>query len=123
MLALEARVPGGPSQFAHFFAVASYNLQHPSMFQPAAVAGLRRSLRDALEGRADVAELRRRARQAFDGPVRVIRRPDDTEPPRPLGWPTEWPMTVSDVCGVRPEEYEAQVTAWARAVAATLGDR
>jgi hypothetical protein len=44
--------------------------------------GLRRNLADALDGKAPVEELRRRARQATDGPTRVLRRPGDP----PVAW-------------------------------------
>ena len=41
LLGLEAEVPGGPGPLPHFFAVASYNLQHPSQFAPDVLPGLR----------------------------------------------------------------------------------
>jgi len=119
MLTIEAEVPGGPTGLAHFFAVASYNLQHPSQFVSEAVTGLFQSLRDAVEGRASVAELRRRASRAFEGSARVLRRPEDP-PSVPAGWPNEWPMTVADMCGVAPTRYNAQAEAWARSVVATI---
>jgi hypothetical protein len=124
LLLLEARVPGGPGAEPHFYAVASYNLQHPAGFVPDALAGLRLTLADVLAGRATLADARRRARAAADGPTRVRRRADvpltAAERAALDAWPTVWPLTVRDVCRVAPEDYAASVRAWAAAVSATL---
>ena len=126
LLILEARVPGAPGAEPHFFAVACYNLQHPSGFTPAALGGLRQTLADVLAGRATLAEARRRARAAADGPTRVTRRPDAPltaeEREALAAWPVVWPMTVRDVCDVAPDAYVAAVRAWAAAVTTTLED-
>ncbi|MGE5550144.1 MAG: DUF5946 family protein [Bacteroidota bacterium] len=125
LLLLEAEVPGAPGAMPHFFAVASYNLQHPSQFTPAILTRLRASLDDALAGRASIRDLRRRARYQADGPARVLRRPGDVaageEQPGLWNWPTRWPMTVADVCRVSPALYIERVRQWAAAVSATLG--
>jgi hypothetical protein len=120
MLAIEAQIPGGPTALGHFFAVASFNLQHPSLFVPAAIPELHRALRDALEGRADVAELRRRAGRAYDGFTRVVRRADDPGPVQPPAWPVAWPITVGDVCRVDPAHYDARAREWAESIVAVL---
>lgn len=127
LLALEAQVPGGPGELSHFFAVASYNLQHPSQFMPAALLELRRTVADVLSGRATIEDARRRARQAANGSMRVNRRggaaSSDDDSAALEGWPTVWPLTVLDVCRVRPEHYAESVRRWAAAVSATLGWR
>lgn len=124
LLALEWRVPGASGGLPHFLAVASYNLQHPSGFLPAALLGLRATLADVLAERADIAEARRRAREATDGAARVRRRPDDVLSERDLqtlnAWPTTWSATVLDVCRVEPEQYPDRVRAWAAAVSEQL---
>jgi hypothetical protein len=124
LLALEARVAGAPGALPHFFAVATYNLQHPSGFTLAALEGLRDTLADVLAGRASLEDARRRAQAGADGAARVRRRPDDVrtdEEQRVLGaWPTRWPMSVADVCRAEPEEYAARVRAWAEGTIATL---
>ena len=126
LLALEAQVPGGPGAMPHFLAVASYNLQHPSTFVPAALFGLRRTLADVLAGRATLDDARRRARAGAEGATRVLRRageqPSDAEQSFLRRWPTVWPMTVLDVCRVPPEQYEARVRAWATTVIDALRD-
>src|SRR5688500_7852208 len=78
LLALEAQVPGGPGELPHFFTVAAYNLQHPSVFEPDVILGLRESLVDALAGRVDIDDLRRRARYGAEGNKRVLRRNDSS---------------------------------------------
>jgi hypothetical protein len=121
LLALEWQVPGGPGERAHFLAVASYNLQHPSQFSPATLAGLRETLSDVLANRATIADILMRARAAADGETRVRRRPGDPDHGLP-NWPTRWPLTVRDVCGVPVSRYLEQVQAWANAVDASLSD-
>ena len=105
-------------------AVASYNLQHPSGFTLAALAGLRTMLADVLAGRATLVDARRQAQAAADGPTRVRQRADvpRTAAERAaLGaWPRTWPATVRDVCRVAPAAYVAAVRAWASAVVGTL---
>jgi hypothetical protein len=124
LLALEARVAGAAGALPHFFAVASYNLQHPSTFTRGALEGLRPTLADVLAGRATLDDARRRARAGAAGAARVRRRPDDAdteEEQRILrAWPTRWPLTVADVCRAEPEEYAARVRAWAEGTIATL---
>jgi hypothetical protein len=124
LLALEARVAGAAGALPHFFAVASYNLQHPSTFTRDALEGLRATLADVLAGRATLDDARRRARAGAAGATRVRRRPDDVDTEderRMLGaWPTRWPTTVADVCRAEPEEYAARVRAWAEGTIATL---
>lgn len=124
LLALESLVPGAAGEVPHFLAVASYNLQHPLGFMPTALAGLRTTLGDVLAGRATVADARRRARYSASGPTRVRRHADqllsEAEQASLDAWPRAWPMTVLDVCRVPPEQYVAQVRAWAESVSAML---
>ena len=121
LLGLEWQVPGGPGGRAHFLAVASYNLQHPSQFTAVMLSGLRQTLSDVLSGRATIADALARARTVTDGATRVERRPGDAD--HPLEWPRRWPMTVRDVCDVPASRYLDQVHAWATAVDASLTDK
>jgi hypothetical protein len=126
LLALESTVPGAAGAVPHFLAVASYNLQHPLGFTPAALSGLRRTLADVLAGRARIDDARRRASAGAEGATRVRRRADTalSEEEKALldAWPRRWPMTVLDVCRVQPEKYAECVRVWATAVATTFGD-
>lgn len=118
LLLLEGEVSGAPGSILHFYAVAAYALQHPDgmNYSADALAGLRVSVADALEGRAGLAELRRRGR-AFDGPARVVRRPGDEAVPWRRGG---WPMTVVDVINGGVESYPDLVTRWAASIRETL---
>jgi hypothetical protein len=119
LLVLEASFPGAPGSILHFYAVACYNLQHPDSVGLTAVAldGLRRNLADALDGRAPLEALRRRARRDTDGPTRVLRRPGDP----PVEWYRgPWPVNVTDVLTATTTTYPDLVEAWARAIRVTL---
>lgn len=119
LLVLEGQVPGAPGSIVHFYTVACYVLQHPDNmnYTADALAGLRSSLADALEGRASVEDLRRRARRAAEGAGRVTRRPDDPAVPWRRGG---WQVTVADVLGAGPDGYAETVLRWARSIRGTL---
>jgi hypothetical protein len=119
LLLLEAQVPEAAGSLLHFYAVASYALQHPDSFgyTAPALADVCKSLADALDGQVTVEDLRRRARYGFDGPARVVRRAGDDPAPWHRG---PWPVTVADVCTVDAAEYVEQLLRWAHAVRDTL---
>lgn len=121
LLALESQVHGAPGGVPHFLAVATYNLQHPSTFAPEALVGLRRAVADVLEGRATMADVRRRAAAGARGATRVKRdgRPMDASMRQ---WPTRWLRTVRDVCRLAPGLYVEHVTGWARDTIRTLDE-
>lgn len=103
----------------HFLTVASYNLQHPSMFTPEARSGLRESFLLHLDGKLSVPQIRERMRAVFDGPRRVlVREGERTIVAR------AWQKTVADVYGDgRPEGAAARVRAWAAALYEDLTSR
>jgi hypothetical protein len=118
LLLLEAQVPDAAGTLLHFYAVASYVLQHPIDFNYTAdaLAGLAATLTEALNGKLTVSEIRRRNRR-LDGAARVTRRPGDAI----VQWyQGAWPMTVLDACRVAPEAYTARVMDWARSIHDTL---
>jgi hypothetical protein len=81
--------------------------------------GLRAAVADALDGRATIDDLRRRARAGAEAAGRITRRARDAE----VRWRTgSWPMTVADVLGVEPGTAACaeRVTRWARSVRETL---
>src|SRR5262249_61922604 len=122
LLLLESEVPGGPGGVPHFYAVASYGLQHPgSMNYTAGVAeGLRTAVASVLDGRATLEDIRRQARAAFDGPARVTRREGE---PAVEWYRGAWPMTVTDVLAAGVDGYAATVERWARSGRETVDTR
>lgn len=115
----QSSAPGREALRAHFFAVGSYQLQHPDRLEVPAVLGLWRSMEEMLAGRATREDVLRKARDSFDGPKRVRRR----EPGRDarLGaWPSTWEMMAADVCAVPPSDYIATVRRWAETTAAAI---
>jgi Family of unknown function (DUF5946) len=119
LLLLESEIPGGPGETPHFLAVSSYALQHPEgmNYTAEALAGSRRSVADQLTGRATLEQIRRRVRQAADGPQRVTRRAGDPV----VRWRvSRWPMTVADVLAGGVEGYAARVEQWARSIVRIL---
>lgn len=122
LLLLEAEVAGGPGEVAHFFAVGSYNLQHPDTMNltAEALAGLRASVADVLDDRATMDQIRRRTRRAWNGSQRVTRRPGDA----PVAWYRgTWPTNVADIVDGGIDRYAERVASWARTVCATLDER
>src|SRR5207244_3243595 len=73
LLLLEGEIPGVAGSILHFYAVATYGLQHPDSMNYTAesLTGLRAAVADALDGRATVGDLRRRSRRHADGRRRV----------------------------------------------------
>jgi hypothetical protein len=124
LLAREWQIPGGPGALPHFFAVATWGLQHPRAmnYTMDTVTGLRRAIADALSGDASIEELRRRARAGAGQAGRVTRREGDAE----VDWHiAAWPMTVVDVLPAMTARdiYAQRVTEWARSVVETLNER
>ena len=119
LLLLESEVPGGPGALPHFYAVGSYGLQHPDgmNYTAGTLAGLRAALADVLDGRATLAQVRRRTRRAVDGAARVTRRAGDAAPAWHRG---PWPMTVADILAGDVAGYGDRVVRWARSVRETL---
>lgn len=104
---------------AHFFAVSTYQLQHPDRLEVGVVIGLAESLKDVLQGRRRRVDVRASAASAFAGPARVRRRAPGRD--QELGtWPSQWPRTVADCCDVPPNAYAAAVRDWAEATVRTI---
>lgn len=120
LLLLESRIPGGPG-LAHFYAVASYNLQHPDSMNLAlsSLQGIQECLAEMLDGRTTIENVRRRVRRDARAGGRVTRRPTDPQ----FEWRRgSWPITIAEA--LRAEEdvtdYTKRVLRWAEAVRNTL---
>lgn len=105
---------------AHFFAVGSYQLQHPAGLMAEALVGLHSGLRDVLAGWRQVADVRLEARRAYNGPQRVRRSAEEGRDPGLGPWPAAWPVTVADCCDVLPEAYAAAAQRLAEATVAAI---
>jgi hypothetical protein len=121
LLAREWQIRGGPGALPHFFAVATWGLQHPRAmsYTMGTVSGLRRAVADALNGDASIEELRRRAGAGAAKAGRITRTEGDAE----VDWQiAAWPMTVVDVLPVMTARdiYAQRVSQWARSVVDTL---
>lgn len=119
LLYIEAAIPGGPGEVAHFYAVAAYGIQHPAGmgYTIETVSGLRSQLEHVLSHTADISDVRRRVRFAAGQAGRVTRRDGDRVP----RWAVErWPMTACDVASGGTEAYAERVEEWARSVVAAV---
>lgn len=119
LLFLEAEVPGGPSKRAHFFAVATYGLQHPASigYTAETVEGLRTEVARVLSREATTEDVRRTVGERAGKAGRVTRRPGDPVPRWPL---SVWPVTVAHVLAGGADEYETRSTEWAHSVLETI---
>jgi hypothetical protein len=121
LLLLEWQIPGGPGELAHFYAVATYLLQHPGSMNllQGVFDGLAQAAADALAGRATIENLRARARHGAAAAGRVTRREGDPELRHKV---VSWPITIADVLTVEAEQnaYFEMVSRWARSVLEAL---
>ena len=122
LLALESQLPHGPDLLAHFYAVSSYNLQHPQSMRltEEALEGLRSTVGEMLDGSITLEQARRRARRGAAIAGRVTRRGSDPV----INWGiTDWPVTVIDVIQGGVTGYGDSVQRWARSIRELLSAR
>lgn len=114
MLAMEWEIPGAAGGRAHFYAVASYQIQHPeaSGLTAEALDGLRAAVRAALAG-APVSDLRQRATAGARRAGRVTRRAGE---PVAAMTGVVWTTNVADVVRAGVDGYETRVEEWAESV-------
>ena len=105
----------------HFFAIATYQLQHPSRLTAEAATGLREAVRAMLAASRPVDDLRREVGRRFAGQTKVSRRADPADrthvDPR---WPRQWSTTAPDVIAAGDAAYVPGVAAWAEATTRDL---
>lgn len=124
MLDLEGEIAGGPGTVAHFYAVASYVLQHPESMglMAEAVEGMLAEVDSMLAGDIRIEDVRRHVRARTAKAGLVTRREGDDA----LRWPVgsdAWTMTVSDVLAGGVDAYGQRVERWAASIVATLRGR
>jgi hypothetical protein len=102
-------------QAVHFLTVAAYNIQHPAQFMDDAVAGLRKSFTDYLDGKLDMEGIRERAK-AFNGPKKVLKPLFERKPVLVC-----WKMTTAESYNpADPAGAAARVKVWAESISAEL---
>ena len=107
----------------HFFAIATYQLQHPSRVTSDALTHLASAVSEQLaEAARPIARLRRDVGRAVgSGKVARQAEPDDRDHVDPH-WPRSWSVTAADVV-MRPDDnYPDAVAEWASATLGELGD-
>ena len=93
----------------HFLTVASYNLQHPSQFTDEAIAGLKASFTDYLDGKTTIEQILQKIRAAYNGSQRVKKAEDQR-----VVQPRSWSITISDVyIPDQPHGAAERVKTWA----------
>lgn len=101
---------------AHFFAVATYQLQHPSRLTREALDGLRAGVSEmAGPSPRPIAHLRREVGRFAAGPRRVTRSAAGGRSHVDPRWPRSWPMTALDVTRQADAAYPEAVARWAAA--------
>jgi len=125
LLEIETRVlPGLDSEHgmrAHFFAIASYQLQHPFRVGADTLPVLRDSVRRALGPSAPpIAHIRHEMGRHMTSGAKAGRMaaPGDRSHVDPA-WPREWTVTAEDVLAGSEQDYPQAVRSWA---ASTVDD-
>ena len=99
---------------AHFWAIATYQLQRPSRLNAEAVNGLRESVQRMLETPTSIDHLRREVGRRVEGKRKVSRAaaPGDHSHVDPR-WPRTWTTTALDIVTAGDDSYVENVTRWA----------
>lgn len=110
------------AQRAHFFAVAAYQLQHPSRLTRETLDRLRTAVSEMTSPSArPIEHLRREMGRFAAGSKKVTRSaPPGDRSHIDQRWPTSWSVTARDVTKRPDPEYPDAVTGWAVATLADL---
>ncbi|MDF2535362.1 MAG: hypothetical protein K0R18_1521 [Bacillales bacterium] len=96
----------------HFKTVASYNLQHPAMFQDNALEGLRQVFCEHLDHGLPISEIRKRIGKLGEGTNRVLKKENERTP-----FLRHWPMTIDKVfIPGHPDGAAQRVRDWAKSI-------
>ncbi len=107
---------------AHFFAVSTYQLQHPSRLTPESLGFLRTAVGTMIGPTPPpVAQLRRRVSRLADGPQKVGRSGPPGDRSHVDGrWPRTWSVTANDVAQLPDRQYPGAVRQWAATTLAEI---
>lgn len=101
---------------AHFFAVATYQLQHSSRLTLPILLQLQTCVAEMLAPNArPIEEMRRDLSRTTNGSQRVTNRAPAGDRSHVPGWPQQWSITVVDIVTASDNAYPAEVARWARA--------
>ncbi|MFD1860782.1 hypothetical protein EHW97_11600 [Aeromicrobium camelliae] len=111
-----AGIDGETAKRAHYFAIASYQLQHPSRLTRAAAEGLRSGVREMLGPGAPSIDAFRRAvgRRVSGTKVGRVAEAGDRHHVH-SNWPRRWTVTAVDVLAQPDDAYPQAATEWASA--------
>lgn len=120
LLEIETRALAGldpeAARRAHFFAIATYQLQHPSRLTLPILLQLRASVAEMLAPHPRPIEVMRRdVARATNGVQRVTNRAPAGDRSHVPQWPRRWTMTALVVISASDEAYPAEVARWAKA--------
>lgn len=104
----------------HHLMVASYHIQHPSLYSPEGLDYAKQLLESFLVEGKTPAEIRKRSRSEVDSGQRTwkIKGTPDRHGVHP--YPVTWTMTAVDVAAGGIENYCTNVDRWARSIYDTL---
>ena len=100
----------------HHLMVLSYHLQHPTMYSQDGLNAATKLLAEFIETNTTPDEVRKRERARLNS---NRRRFNVTSRPGSYGaykHPVHWPMTAADVVSGGPDNYVANVQAWANSI-------
>lgn len=99
-------------QKVHFLTVATYNIQHPSLFQEEAIKELRKLHRKYIDNEITINEIRIIVGKLAKGDKRVLKSITER-----VIIPQKWKMTIADVyIPDMKEEAPDRVRRWAKSI-------
>lgn len=105
---------------AHFFAIGTYQLQHPSRSTVEALTGLRDAVTSMVESPRPIRDLRGEVRRYVRGTKVGRKAPPGDRTHVDARWPTIWTMTARDIIASGVDGYTSTVAKWAAATVADL---
>lgn len=106
----------------HHLLVLCYNLQHPSLYSPEALAGAKRMLARFIDEGLTPESLRRQSSSTLDSGTRGYRIKGTPGLAGRYEKPIYWDMHAADVIRAGVENYYASVRQWAASILKALRD-
>ncbi len=119
ILSWESEYPD-QTRAVHHLLVLCYHLQHPHLYSPQGLEGVKQLLAAFVEQRATLQDTRRRQRSAVDSGKRAWKITGTPAAQGAYARPVHWPITVGDMTAGDLDGYSGRVQAWARSALAAL---